>query len=269
MEYDSFRDNERHGWSERAGCYDETTARATTQVIPALLDAARLYHGARLLDAGCGPGYAAGAAAALGARVKGVDFSAEMVAAARLRFPGLAFEVADIEALDEADCSYHSVVSNITLFHVTDPAKAIGEAYRVLEPGGWFAFSQWCAPSKSPLYRDLLGIVMAHVDITRANPAPDAFVLSDPDHAVALMAQTGFADIENNEIDTVLRAPGEDFYSFFLKFGVRIPLILSRQAESVQRAVRAEVNAHFRQYLRDGEIHVSMPSLVYSGIRPV
>lgn len=268
MDFDSFRDSERAGWSARAGDYDKATARATTQSIPMLLSAVRLYHGMRLLDAGCGPGYAAGAAAALGASVKGVDFSPDMVEAARSRFPGLAFEQADIEQLDEADCSFDAVVSNIVLFHVTDPVKAVSEAFRVLRPGGWFAFSQWSAPAQSELYRALLGIVMAEVDMSRAEAAPDAFLLSDDDQAQAIMREAGFTETRSIRVDALLRAPGDDFYAFFLRFGVRIPLILAKQSPAVQSSVREKVNGHFRRYLRDGEFHVPMPCVIHAAMRP-
>ncbi|SOE18447.1 ubiquinone/menaquinone biosynthesis C-methylase UbiE [Hoeflea halophila] len=269
MAFDSFRNSERAGWSERAGLYDDATARATTQAIPAMLAAVRLFHGARVLDAGCGPGYAAGAAAALGARVKGVDFSDEMIAVAGKRFPQLPFEIADVEALDEADNSFDAVVSGMVLYHVTDPPKAICEAYRVLKPGGRYAFSQWSAPSVSPLFGGFLKIVMAHADVAKADPAPDAFLLSDVDHATGLMQQAGFSEIESVQVESVLRAPSDDFYSFFMRFGVRISLILSRQTEAVQATIRESVNSHFSQYAKGGEIHVGMPCIVYSGQKPV
>lgn len=269
MTYDGFRNSERAGWNERASQYDDATARATTQAIPTMLAAVRLFHGARLLDAGCGPGYAAGAAAALGARAKGVDFSDEMVAVARKRFPELPFEAADIEALGEADNSFDAVVSGMVLFHVTDPPKAINEAYRVLKPGGRFAFSQWSAPSVSPLFGGFLEIVMAHADVSKADPAPDAFLLSDVDYATGLMQEAGFNEIESVQVDSVLRAPGDDFYSFLMRFGVRIFLLMSRQTEAVQAIIRERVNAHFSPYVRGGDIHVGMPCIVYSGRKPV
>jgi len=52
MDYSDFRESERQGWSDRAHVYDNTTAKATTQSIPALLATVHLFHGARLLDVG-------------------------------------------------------------------------------------------------------------------------------------------------------------------------------------------------------------------------
>lgn len=268
MDYSDFRESEHRGWSDRANDYDDATARATTQSIPALLAAVKLHHGARLLDAGCGPGYAAGAAAALGAEASGTDFSARMIEAAIERFPKMSFEIGDVEHLAVADRSYDAVVSNIVLFHVTDPSAAIDEAYRVLKPGGRFAFSQWLGPDQSALYKGLLGIVASRVDMTNAEAAPDAFDLSDQERGTAVLEDAGFDEISVTRVDNVLRAPAEDFYGFFMRFGVRIPNIMASQSKSVQQVVRAEVNAHFEHYRCGDEIHVPMPSVIYSGRRP-
>jgi 2-polyprenyl-3-methyl-5-hydroxy-6-metoxy-1,4-benzoquinol methylase len=63
---------------------------------------AMLTRGARVLDAGCGPGRVAGALAARGHRVVGVDADAELIAAANLDHPGPRYLVADLAELDLA-----------------------------------------------------------------------------------------------------------------------------------------------------------------------
>ena len=52
MAFEEFSEQERRGWGDRAGVYADSTARATTQSIPALLAAARVFSGASraLLD---------------------------------------------------------------------------------------------------------------------------------------------------------------------------------------------------------------------------
>ena len=94
MSFEEFTEAELTGWDLRAAHYRDTTARATTQAIPAVLAAARVAAGRRLIDVCCGPGYAAGAAAALGADAKGVDAAPAMVAAAREAFPACRFDLA-------------------------------------------------------------------------------------------------------------------------------------------------------------------------------
>jgi 2-polyprenyl-3-methyl-5-hydroxy-6-metoxy-1,4-benzoquinol methylase len=67
-----------------------------------LLDAL-LPRGARVLDAGCGPGRVGGELAARGHRVVGVDADAELIRAAQEDHPGPRWIVADLAVLDLAE----------------------------------------------------------------------------------------------------------------------------------------------------------------------
>ncbi|MEE1621374.1 class I SAM-dependent methyltransferase [Zafaria sp. Z1313] len=64
---------------------------------------AMLPRGARVLDAGCGPGRVGGALAARGHRVLGVDVDPALIAAARADHPGSDWRVGDLAELDLAD----------------------------------------------------------------------------------------------------------------------------------------------------------------------
>ncbi len=57
-------------------------------------------RGARILDAGCGPGRVGGRLAALGHQVVGVDVDPELIAAAEQDHPGPRWLVADLAELD-------------------------------------------------------------------------------------------------------------------------------------------------------------------------
>jgi len=268
MTYDAFREGERAGWGERADVYDDKTARATVQAIPDLLAAVRIAPGMRLLDICCGPGYAAGAAAALGARARGIDFAPEMVRAAQARFAGLDFAEGDAEQLAAGDATFDVAVCNFGLFHVTNPEQAVREAFRVLRPGGRYAFSQWCAPQESAVFGILFDAIRTHADMTKADSAPDAFALSDRAKARAILSEAGFVDIELREVSGILRAPTTQFFDFSMKFGVRIPLILAQQSEEVRQRIRDVIDSNVRSFHVDGEIHIPMPSIVVAGRRP-
>lgn len=92
--------------------------------------------GLPLLDAGCGPGQAAGYLAKCGAAVLGVDASLEMVRAARLRHPEIDFYAMDLRALAFADRTFGGLVARYSLIHLQREAMgaSLAELARVLAP---------------------------------------------------------------------------------------------------------------------------------------
>lgn len=92
--------------------------------------------GERILDLGCGDGQLTQRIAAIGAKVQGVDASAEMAASARAR--GIAADIASAEFLPYADKSFDAVFSNAALHWVRDQDAMMRQVHRVLRPGGRF-----------------------------------------------------------------------------------------------------------------------------------
>ncbi|HJT55387.1 MAG TPA: class I SAM-dependent methyltransferase [Ktedonobacteraceae bacterium] len=102
-------------------------------------------HPARLLEAGCGPGY-------LWAQNRDripedweitlSDFSAGMLQEAQSRLSGgsghFSFQLFDIQSIPFENEHFDTVIANHMLYHVPDRAKALSEIRRVLKPGGVF-----------------------------------------------------------------------------------------------------------------------------------
>jgi SAM-dependent methyltransferase len=88
-----------------------------------------------VLDAGCGDGALAVAAAGRSLRVIGLDAAVPMVEAARAHGPVVR---GDVAALPVADASVDAVVTVNVLDHLDRPSTALREAWRVLRPGGLF-----------------------------------------------------------------------------------------------------------------------------------
>ena len=267
MTFDQFRDKELEGWDERAEGYEGATARVTTQAIPALLSAIRARVGLRVLDVCTGPGFAAGAADAIGAVAEGVDFAPSMVAAAKARFPRLEFRIGDALALDEGDASYDAVICNFGVFHFTEPAVAFAEAFRVLRPGGRYAFSQWCAPAESALFARVFGAIRNHADMSRVPPSPDAFVYSDPQSCKRDLEAIGFRDIEIARVESTYYGQADKFWGEFMQFSVRTPIIMNQQSEANAAAIEGEITASVAEFDSAGALAIPMPSLVVSGVK--
>lgn len=98
------------------------------------------FAGRKMLDVGSGNGYVLSWYAREGAEVYGVDISSTGIDLCRKRFEhsGLHgnFQVANAEELPFEDKTFDCVCSMGVLHHTPDTAKAVGEIFRVLKPGG-------------------------------------------------------------------------------------------------------------------------------------
>jgi demethylmenaquinone methyltransferase / 2-methoxy-6-polyprenyl-1,4-benzoquinol methylase len=92
--------------------------------------------GDRVLDACCGTGDLALAAAQAGGRVTGVDFSAEMLARAERKAPEFDWVQADASALPFPDGSFETATVGFGIRNLADLEGGLRELARVLVPGG-------------------------------------------------------------------------------------------------------------------------------------
>jgi ubiquinone/menaquinone biosynthesis C-methylase UbiE len=130
-------------------------------------------RGRRVLDLGCGTGRLAAALAERGAKVWGVDPSAEMLAQARASVgPRVGLKQGRAETLPFRDGWFERAVLRLVV-HLVDRRRALPELARVLAPGGRALIATF-APGHFERYW-LVGVFPEVGEIDRERfPEPDA-----------------------------------------------------------------------------------------------
>ena len=265
-----FHDFEHEGWERAADHYGDAFGSLTSQTIPALLRAAAVARGTRLLDVASGPGYVAAEAATVGALPIGVDFASEMVALASRRYPSLTFEQGDAEALPFGDRSFDAVAINFGVLHLARPDTALAEAHRVLTSGGRCAFTVWASPDISVGFGIVLKAIETHgqMDVPLP-PGPPFFRFSDAAESSRSMTAVGFAAPEVQMVPLVWCLPsGDALCDAFLQGAVRTAALLRAQTPEAIAKIRHAIVEGAEKYRKDDRIELPMAAVLTSGTRP-
>jgi len=111
--------------------------------------------GDEVLDACCGTGDLAIAAARRGGRVTGLDFSEPMLERARRKAPELKWVRGDVLAMPFPDGSFDAATVGFGVRNVEDLPAALAELRRILPPGGRLGILEITRPRGllAPFYR--------------------------------------------------------------------------------------------------------------------
>jgi ubiquinone/menaquinone biosynthesis C-methylase UbiE len=199
---------QRYGWDLAATDYEALWQAQLADAQTALLAAAGLRRGERVLDVACGTGlvsFAAAHAVGLTGQVLGVDLSEGMVDAARLRAArrevlNATFMRMDAEALALPDKSFDVALCALGLMYVPDPDQSLREMRRVLKPGGRLVVAVWGERPRCG-WAPLFGIVDAEV---ASEVCPLFFRLGQRDTLVRACVAAGFSAFDEERIATTL-----------------------------------------------------------------
>jgi SAM-dependent methyltransferase len=137
-----FKEAQRQGWKHFAPLEALTTPAAAR-----LVKFANVRAGQNVLDVGCGTGVVAITAARIGANVRGVDLTPELLERARenarIANVEIDFREGDAEALRFDDVAFDVVLSQFGHMFAPRPDVAVAEMLRVLKSGGTIAFATW------------------------------------------------------------------------------------------------------------------------------
>jgi len=217
----------------------------------AMLDAADLRPGERVLDVGCGNGATTIDAARRvrpGGLVLGIDLSAPMLVLARQRATAVGadeieFVEADAQRHEFAVGAFDAAVSRFGVMFFDDPEAAFANIGRALRPGGRLAFVAWQGLERSEWILVPGAAAAAHVGMPEGiapnEPGPGAF--ADPERVRQVLDAAGFVDIAVDEVICPIRVGDDvdDAVAFLQSIPVVHELFEAAEAEARSAAVDA------------------------------
>jgi ubiquinone/menaquinone biosynthesis C-methylase UbiE len=250
--------------------YDRYLGRWSRLFVQAVLVAAEVTPGCRVLDVSTGTGEAALMTLPIvgtSGFVIVADISPAMVKAARDRLNESLFwpVAADGQALPFRDGSFDAVTCQLGLQFFPDPALGLKEFRRILRIGGCAAACVISTPDRAPMWSILADAISRFVPEQR-NILYLGFALAEPHRLEHLLASAGFRDIrvERQKREDVIES-FEDYWAP-IEAGVgSIPQAYLALSEVDRRSVREEVRGRLSQFESNGQILMNVEMLIGRG----
>jgi len=243
------------GWNSHAAVIHEWLAEATA----AMLAAARIGPGARVLDIAAGAGdQTLDIARCVGPRghVLATDVSAAILSLARdnaraAELHNIDTRVADAQALGLEGAGFDAAVSRLGLMFCEAPLGALREARAALKPGGRFSALVFSQPQHNPCLGVLMSTALRHAGLPPRSPyAPGTLMsLGEPGLLARLLHSAGFTGIEMRTIAAPFRWPTSRAYVDFVRTsGTPIMEILAPLPAAAQRAAWDDMAAQLNVF---------------------
>ena len=226
-------------WAENADLMEGTAARYD----PALLDAAGIKPGSRVLDVGCGTGSVTRAAArrATSGTALGVDLSAAMLAVARDRaaragLANIAFARADAQVHPFPDGGFDVVLSRTGASFFGDPHAAYANLARATAPGGRLALVTWQTLPHNEWIAAIGAALLGRPLPTPPAGAPGPFGVAEPAFVTELRRGAGFTDVRVDDVREPLLLGPDPLAARDLMAGLLSWMLDGRDAADRERA---------------------------------
>lgn len=242
-DFDAVKAKQRQMW----GTADYASVGTRIALVSELLcEAVDLHGGERVLDAACGNGNTALAAARRFADVVGSDYQPKLLEEARVRAAAeklpVRFEEGDVEDLPFDDDSFDVVLSTCGAMFAPDQQRTADEMIRVCRPGGRIGMVNWTPDSWVAALGKTVG---------GYNPPPDGVPSpvqwGDPDHVSSLFGDR--ADVEAPRKQFLFRFASVDQHvDYFCEHYPPICTAMGRLDEDQQAALRDDLAAVAKRF---------------------
>lgn len=197
------------GFAVSADAYDRFMGRYSVPLASRFADFAKVKHGQRAADVGCGPGaLTAELIKRLGTgAVSAVDPSEQFVTAAHQRFPEVDIRRASAEELPFEDGVFDKTLAQLVVHFMADPRQGLGEMKRVTRAGGTVGACVWDhAGDKGPLHVFWQAARQLDPDV----PDESELAGAREGHLVDLFREVGLAEVEDDALTVAVEHPSFD-----------------------------------------------------------
>ena len=217
---DKFRTTTRAQWENAAEAWDRWAPllnRWLGAATEAMLDAARIAPGSRVLDIAAGAGdqtLAAARRAGPNGYVLATDISPTI-----LRYANTAAQQAGLTNVETREldgerhdvlpaASFDAAISRVGLIYFPDQQRALAGIRHALKPGGRFAAVVYSTPEKNPFFALPVGIIRRRAQLPPPLPGqPGPFSLGAEGVLAKTLEQAGFRDIEVRKVESPVCLP--------------------------------------------------------------
>jgi SAM-dependent methyltransferase len=258
------------GQRVNSSAYEQYVGRWSRLFAPAVLAAAEVAAGDRVLDVATGPGEAVALSllrvGPLGL-VVGADISPAMLDAANERFAGQRFlpVATDGQALPFPGASFDAVICQLGLMFFRDPARGLEEFRRVLRPRRRAAVCVISTPERAPVWGVLARTLSRYLPDQR-DVLHLSFALADPGGLERLLGAAGFHDVSvKRETREDVLESFDDYWSPVERGAGSLPQAYLSLPEATRLAVRQEVKAGLARFETGGRLAMTVEMLIAAG----
>lgn len=262
-ELDAFSRWERGAWELRATAYGRAITVLTRGAADALLDAAGVSAGTRVLDVATGPGVVTLAARRRGAQVLAVDQARAMVDLARAA--GVEAWRASAERLPFRDASFDAVVAGFLLNHLARPGEGVAELARVCRRR--LALSVWDVPAANPALGLFGAVAQSLATADAVPPGPDSHAFAEDGPLTALLGDAGLEDIRVDRVSWSITVEPGTWFDAVAAGTPRTGAVLAAASPDERAALRERyVDVALAEYgVGDGTVTLPAAAVVGSG----
>jgi ubiquinone/menaquinone biosynthesis C-methylase UbiE len=209
-----------------------------------------------VLETACGTGILTRAIRAIDARtfIVATDVSEPMLAYAKMKgygFERIQWSIADAASLPFPAETFDAVACQFGLMFFADKHGAIGEARRVLKPGGTLLFSVWDRIATNPPQNALRQILCDFEAHNLPRFLDSAYGFHRRDEIAELLASHGFSEIYSDIVALQMIAHSADEVALAMVGGSPMGQAIHAQGLSVDAIVRAATAALKRNGARE------------------